>query len=64
MKKRRVKIAVVGVGLMGSQHLKAIKISKMGMNVFFVNGKKPERIVKAIQNREFKGTVFKGKRNV
>ena len=26
--KKRVKIAVVGVGLMGSQHLKAIKISK------------------------------------
>ena len=25
---KRVKIAVVGVGLMGSQHLKAIKISK------------------------------------
>ena len=41
----------------------AIKISKMGMNVFFVNGKNPERIVKAIQNREFKGTMFKGKRN-
>ncbi len=26
--KKRVKIAVVGVGLMGSQHLKAIKTSK------------------------------------
>ena len=31
--------------------------------IFFVNGKNPERIVKAIQNREFKGTMFKGKRN-
>ena len=41
----------------------ASKISKMGINVFFVNGKNPERIVKAIQNREFKGTMFKGKRN-
>ena len=42
----------------------ASKISKMGMNVFFVNGNKPERIVKAIKNREFEGTLFRGKRNV
>ena len=41
----------------------AIKISKMGMNVFFVNGKKPERIVAVVKNREFKGTMFRGKRN-
>ena len=32
-------------------------------DVFFVNGGKPERIVKAVQNREFKGTMFRGKRN-
>lgn len=42
----------------------ALKISKIGMNVFFVNGNKPERILKAIRNREFKGTLFRGKRNV
>jgi len=42
----------------------AIKISKMGMNVFFVNGKKPERIVNAVKNIEFKGTMFRGKKNV
>src|SRR3989344_5224165 len=41
----------------------ATNISKMGMNVFFVNGNKPERIVKAIKNRKFEGTVFRGKRN-
>ena len=29
--KNKVKIAVVGVGLMGSQHLKAIKTSKRAM---------------------------------
>jgi hypothetical protein len=28
-----------------------------------VNGKKPERIVAAVKNREFKGTMFRGKRN-
>ncbi|QDI88634.1 gamma-glutamyl kinase [Candidatus Nitrosopumilus sp. SW] len=39
----------------------ASKISRMGMNVFFVNGNKPERIVKAIKNRKFEGTLFRGK---
>ena len=42
----------------------ASKISKMGVNVFFVNGNKSERIVKAIKNRKFEGTLFRGKRNV
>ncbi len=42
----------------------ATKISKMGTNVFFVNGNKPERIVKAVKNRGFEGTMFRGKRNV
>ncbi|MEO2201108.1 MAG: gamma-glutamyl kinase [Thaumarchaeota archaeon] len=41
----------------------ALKIAKMGMNVFFVNGNKPERIVKAVKNKKFEGTLFKGKRN-
>ncbi|MBI5859564.1 MAG: gamma-glutamyl kinase [Nitrosarchaeum sp.] len=41
----------------------ATKISEMGMDVFFVNGNKPERIVKAVKNRKFEGTVFRGKRN-
>ena len=39
----------------------ASKISKMGLNVFFVNGNKPERIVKAVKNRKFEGTLFRGK---
>lgn len=42
----------------------ASKISKMGMSVFFVNGNRPERIVKAIKNKKFEGTLFRGKRNV
>jgi isopentenyl phosphate kinase len=41
----------------------AKKISKMGMNVFFVNGNKPERIVKAIKNGKLEGTLFRGKKN-
>jgi isopentenyl phosphate kinase len=39
----------------------ASKIAKMGIKVFFVNGNKPERIVKAVKNRKFKGTLFRGK---
>ncbi|MGD8431749.1 MAG: isopentenyl phosphate kinase [Nitrosopumilaceae archaeon] len=40
----------------------ASKIAKMGMNVFFVNGNKPQRIVKAVKNRNFEGTLFRGKK--
>ena len=42
----------------------ATQIARMGINVFFVNGNKPERIVKAVKNREYEGTLFRGKRNV
>jgi isopentenyl phosphate kinase len=42
----------------------ASKIAKIGMNVFFVNGNKPERIVKAVKNNKFEGTLFRGKKNV
>ena len=41
----------------------ATKIAKIGIKVFFVNGNKPERIVKAVKNSKFEGTVFRGKRN-
>ena len=41
----------------------AIQISRTGLKVFFVNGNKPERIVKAIKNKRYEGTVFKEKRN-
>ena len=40
----------------------ATKISRMGVNVFFVNGNKPERIVKAVKNRKFEGTLFRGRK--
>ena len=39
----------------------ASNIAKMGINVFFVNGNKPDRIVKAIKNKKFEGTLFRGK---
>ncbi len=42
----------------------ATVIAKNGMNVFFVNGNKSERIVKAVKNRKYEGTLFRGKKNV
>ena len=39
----------------------ATKIAKFGLNVFFVNGNKPDRIVKAVKNRKFEGTLFRGR---
>ena len=39
----------------------ATKIAKTGLKVFFVNGNKPERIVKAVKKKRFEGTLFRGK---
>ena len=52
------------IGGMTRKVEEASKVSKMGMSVFFVNGNKPDRIVKAVKNRKFEGTLFRGKRNV
>ena len=41
----------------------AATISNMGLSVFFVNGNKPERIVKAVKEKKYQGTLFRGKRN-
>ena len=37
------------------------KISKMGLDVFFVNGTKPHRIVDAVKRKKFEGTMFRGR---
>ena len=42
----------------------SLKISKMGLDVFFVNGNQPQRITKAIRDGKLKGTLFRGKKNV
>lgn len=39
----------------------ATKIARTGLKVFFVNGNKPERIVKAVKKKRFEGTLFRGK---
>lgn len=47
-------------GGMNRKVKEAMTISREGMNVFFVNGNKPERIVNAINGKGFEGTLFRG----
>lgn len=47
-------------GGMSRKIKEAIDMSKSGTNVFFVNGKAPQRIVNAINDKEFEGTIFRG----
>lgn len=46
-------------GGMARKILEASSISKSGIKVFFVNGNKPDRIIKAIKDGIFEGTVFR-----
>ena len=41
----------------------ALKICGSGMDVFMINGLKPERIANAITDTDFEGTVLKGLRS-
>ena len=50
-------------GGMKRKVMEAIKISKIGIDVQFVNGMKPERILKVLENKKTEGTVIKGKRS-
>jgi isopentenyl phosphate kinase len=56
-------ISKVGMDVTGGMARKikeATMISKSGIDVFLVNGNKPERIVNAIKGKKFEGTVFRG----
>jgi isopentenyl phosphate kinase len=60
---QKTSISKVGMDVTGGMTRKikeAIMISKGGVNVFLVNGNKPERIVNAIKGKKFEGTVFRG----
>ena len=37
----------------------AIKMSRSGLKVFFVNGNKPQRITDAVSGKKFEGTLFR-----
>lgn len=50
-------------GGMKRKFREALKISLTGIDVHFVNGLKPERILKALGNKKTEGTVIKGKRS-
>jgi len=60
---QKTTISKVGMDVTGGMTRKikeATMISKGGINVFLVNGNKPERIVNAIKGKKFEGTVFRG----
>ena len=57
-------ISEIGMDVTGGMKRKvseAQNIAKMGLNVFFVNGNKPKRILDAATKRKFEGTFFRGR---
>ena len=46
-------------GGMARKITEAVKISRSGLNVFFTNGNKPQRITDAISGKKFEGTLFR-----
>ncbi|HEV2193907.1 MAG TPA: isopentenyl phosphate kinase [Nitrosopumilaceae archaeon] len=63
IKGQKTAISKVGMDVTGGMVRKikeATMISNGGVNVFLVNGNKPERIVNAIKGKKFEGTVFRG----
>lgn len=64
--KALIKFSDVKLDITGGMRRKvreASKISHAGMDVHFVNGFKPERLLKIIENTQTEGTVIKGKRS-
>ncbi len=63
IKGQKTSISEVGMDVTGGMNRKiteSIMISKRGIDVFLVNGNKPERIVSAIKGKNFEGTLFRG----
>jgi len=63
LKINKVSISNVKMDVTGGMNRKideATVISKAGINVFFVNGNKPKRIVNALKKNEFDGTLLRG----
>jgi isopentenyl phosphate kinase len=64
--KSLIKFSGVNFDITGGMKRKvreALKISRAGMDVHFVNGFKPERLLKIFENSKTEGTVIKGKRS-
>ena len=65
IKGEKTTISEVEVDVTGGMSRKikeAVSISKSGTNVFMVNGNKPNRIVNAVRNGRFDGTLFRSRR--
>jgi len=63
MKNQRPQFSKISMDVTGGMKRKleeATKISRLGLDVFFVNGNKPQRIVDAIKRKKFEGTLFQG----
>jgi len=63
IKGQETSISEVRIDVTGGMNRKiteSIMISKRGIDVFLVNGNKPERIVSAIKGKNFEGTLFRG----
>ncbi|HEY9398268.1 MAG TPA: isopentenyl phosphate kinase [Nitrososphaeraceae archaeon] len=61
-----IKFSAVDFDITGGMKRKvreALKISLAGIDVHFVNGFKPERLLKIIENKKTEGTVIRGKRS-
>lgn len=59
-----VRVSAVKMDVTGGMARKmseARAISRMGLDVFFVNGNRPERIVGAVKKSRFEGTLFAGR---
>jgi len=51
-------------GGMGAKLREAIRMAALGFDVHFVNGRKPDRVVKALKGEQHLGTIVKGNRSV
>jgi len=63
MKSQKPQVSKIDMDVTGGMRRKieeAIRISRLGLDVFFVNGNKPQRIVDAIKRKKFEGTLFRG----
>jgi isopentenyl phosphate kinase len=63
MKGQRLQVSEIPMDVTGGMKRKlkeASEISRLGLDVFFVNGNKPQRIVDAIKRKKFEGTLFRG----
>ena len=64
MKSQRPQFSKISMDVTGGMKRKleeATKISRLGLDVFFVNGNMPQRIVNAIKRKKFEGTLFRGR---